>query len=80
MSRPSLPHVPLWCGAAYRLIDVNGTTVLPVRLLRASSLAYPRIHTFEHLDISFPVKEIQVVEITRGSYTYLNKEIHLELA
>jgi hypothetical protein len=80
MSRPNLPHVPLWCGAAYRLVDQTDGTTIPARLLRASQMAYPRIHTFEHLDISFPIKELEVVEMKPGGFYYMNSEIHLELA
>ncbi len=80
MSRPNLPHVPLWCGAAYRLVEVGTGTVMPVRLLRASQLSYPRIHVFEHLDISYPIEELEVVEMQAGEFYYMNNEMQLELA
>lgn len=80
MARPKLPHVPLWSGAAYRLVDLKGDTEIPMRLIRTSSMAYPRIHIFEHLDIAFPIKELEVVEVEPGSYQYMNTEMQLELA
>jgi hypothetical protein len=43
-------------------------------------MTYPRIHAFEHLDISFPIKELEVIEVEPGNFFYMNSEMQLELA
>lgn len=75
-SRPRLPHVPLWRGAAYRLIPGHGDEI-PVRLILASAVPHPRTHIFEHLD-SF--EEYQVHEEQPGRFYMDTREITVEFA
>lgn len=73
--QPRLPHLPLWQGAAYRLI--RKTDIIPVRLVLASVLQHPRTHIFEHLDT---FEEYTVQEHAPGQFCMDNAEITVEFA
>jgi hypothetical protein len=74
-ARAKLPHLPLWQGAAYRL--VCDTDVIPVRLVLASVLPFPRTHVFEHMD-SFD--EYAVEETEPGHFSLDTRKITVEFA
>lgn len=77
-STPRLPRIPLWQGAAYRLVlgDSSGNEV-PVRLILASVVSLPRTHIFEHLGTS---EEYSVQEREAGRFYMDQREIAVEFA
>lgn len=77
MTTPKLPHVPLWKGAAYRLIATDTGVVTPVRLHLASSLPIPRVHTVQRLEDDVC---IDVLEFSLGDFYIGNAPVSLELA
>jgi hypothetical protein len=73
---PKLPHLPLWRGAAYRLVRATGDEI-PVRLVLASAMPHPRTHIFEHLDT---FEEYHVKELEPGRFSLDSHEITVHFA
>ena len=58
-----LKHVPLWRGAAYRLVTFSDT--IPTRLVETSPRPWPRVHVFQHLGTA---EAITVTELSSGNF------------
>lgn len=71
-----LKHIPLWNGAAYRIVQSNGT-VIPVRLLSGSLRPSPREHTFQHLGTD---EEVKVTELSSNNFSLNGERVRVEFA
>lgn len=73
MKVPELPHIPLWCGVAYRLrfLENDDEEDLPVRLKHTPTTSCPRTHIFETLEND---DEVHVRERTSGDF-FINDRV-----
>lgn len=73
----NLPHVPLWEGAAYRVLSLDGSEEIPLRLVVASACRFPRSHVFQRLQDD---RDVDVVERERGQFFIGTSPVVLKLA